>query len=412
MAFSLYLLISLPLQLYLFLHLRRYVRERFAGVPLGDRLIALNAFLFLLMLIPWAWRAFVGNSIDELESWQFRGLYYASSIWGVGAIGCALILFVYNRFPRVSPNAVTADESMPDPSRRHFLKSTVNFAAAAPFAVSGYGVLLERRRFVVERFYLPVAGLGAATAPLSIVHLTDLHVGPFMSAEELSQYVNAVNELKPDLIALTGDFVTSEASEADTCADVLAKLRARLGVFACIGNHEIYARADERLAKLFASHGIRTLRNDGVTLETGAGRVSILGIDDLRAGRPNLAAAQRAVRDNPGEIKILLSHRPEIFPAAALAGIDTVLSGHYHGGQVKLFAAPESFSVARLLTPYAEGPYRLTAKDSDRVAHLFVARGIGTSGLPIRVNCPPQIAHLTLTQACEQGAWGWEHGAG
>lgn len=394
MAFSVYLLVSLPLQLYLFLYLRRCVRERFAGVRIGDHLIALNAFLFLLMLIPWAWRGFAGNDIDELVSWQFRGLFYASSIWGVGAIGCALILLVYNWFQRVSPSAAT-----PDPSRRHFLKRTVNFAAAAPFAVSGYGVLLERRRFVVERFHIPMAGLGAATAPLSIVHLTDLHVGPFMSAEELTHYVNAVNELKPDLIALTGDFVTSEVSEADTCAEVLAGLRARLGVFACIGNHEIYARADERLAKLFTGHGIRTLRNDGVTLETGAGRVSILGIDDLRAGRPDLGAAQRAVKDDPGELKVLLSHRPEIFPAAALAGIDLVLSGHYHGGQVKLFAAPESFSVARLLTPYAEGPYRLEAKDSDRVAHLFVARGIGTSGLPIRVNCPPQIAHLTLTKA-------------
>lgn len=399
MSFSFYLLVSLPLQLYLFLHLRRYVRARCAGVRIGDHLIALNAFMFLLMLIPWAWRGFAGNDIDELASWQFRGLFYASSIWGVGAIGCALILLVYNWFPRVSPSAMTADESTPDPSRRQFLKRTVNFAAAAPFAVSGYGVLLERRRFVVERFHIPLARLGAATAPLSIVHLTDLHVGPFMSAEELTLYVNAVNDLMPDLIALTGDFVTSEASEADTCAEVLAGLRARLGVFACIGNHEIYARADERLTKLFASHGIRTLRNDGVTLETGEGKVSILGIDDLRAGHPDLGAAQRAVKNDPGEIKILLSHRPEIFPAAALAGIDLVLSGHYHGGQVKVFAAPESFSVARLLTPFAEGPYRLTVNNSDRSAHLFVGRGIGTSGLPIRVNCPPQIAELVLTKA-------------
>lgn len=399
MSFSYYLLVSLPLQFYLFLRARRFLHEQLASIGIRDRLIALNAGLFLLMLVPLAWRVVVGTAVDELELWQFRALFYASSIWGVGAIGSALVLIVYNCFRRVNPSAPNADGSIADPSRRNFLKRTVNFATAAPFAVSGYGVLLERRQFVIERFHIPVAGLRAATAPLRVVQLTDLHVGPFMSAEELVHYVNAVNELKPDLIALTGDFVTSEESEADICAAVLGGLRARFGIFACIGNHDIYARADDHLTRLFAAHGIRTLRNEGVSLLTDMGNIAMLGIDDLRWGRPDLAAAQGAVKDVPSDLKILLSHRPEIFPTAALAGIDLVLSGHYHGGQVKLFSTPESFSVARLLTPYAEGPYRLIPHNSDRAAHLFVGRGIGTSGLPIRVNCPPQIAELTFTKA-------------
>jgi uncharacterized protein len=100
-------------------------------------------------------------------------------------------------------------------------------------------------------------------------------------------------------------------------------------------------------------------------------------------------------------VKVLLSHRPEIFPVAARQGIDLVLSGHYHGGQVKLFSNSKSLSIARFLTPYAEGLYRLPrATDSEKKgANLFVSRGVGVSALPIRLNCSPQIAHLTLINA-------------
>lgn len=394
--FSYYLLISLPLQFYLFLRARRFVRERFAGTAGCDSLVALNAFLFLVLLVPLACRVFAGGGYDELESREFRSLFYATSIWGVGAIGCAIVLLVYNWFRRVNPSAPA---TTPDTSRREFLKRSVNFAAAAPFAVSGYGVLLERRQFSIEQFDIAISRLPESLSQLRIVQLTDLHAGPFMSREDLRQYADAVNELQPDLIALTGDFVTGELDEADICADGLAALKARFGVFACMGNHDIYARADARLTQLFAKHGIHTLRNDGVTLSTAAGKISVLGIEDLRLGRPDLAGAWRALDDDPGELKILLSHRPEIFPLAAEAGIDLVVSGHYHGGQVKLYAGSQSPSVARILTPYAEGLYRLRPANSERAAHLFVGRGIGTSGLPIRVNCPPQIAQLTLRKA-------------
>ena len=130
--------------------------------------------------------------------------------------------------------------------------------------------------------------------------------------------------------------------------------------------------------------------------------MSILGIDDILWGDYDLTRAMRASEREPGELKLLLSHRPEVFPSASRMGVDIVLSGHYHGGQVKLAPYPESLSIARLITPYAEGLFHLPgrthspgmkgAKDS----LLFVTRGVGITGLPIRINCPPQIAHLTL----------------
>jgi len=111
----------------------------------------------------------------------------------------------------------------------------------------------------------------------------------------------------------------------------------------------------------------------------------------------------RAAANDPGEVRVLLSHRPEIFPRAAAEGIEVVLSGHYHGGQIKLVPGNDSPSIARLLTPYVEGLFRLplSKEGSERGGEslLFVSRGIGTTALPVRLNCPPQIAHLTLRKA-------------
>jgi len=226
-----------------------------------------------------------------------------------------------------------------------------------------------------------------------------------MPAEELAAYVEAVNRLKPDVIALTGDFVSTSQDEIAPCVNTLAGLQARYGIFACMGNHDVYARADGELTRLFNQNGVRVLRNDAASLEIGNTTLNILGIDDLRWGRPNLSRALDIARRNPGEVRVLLSHRPEVFPEAARKGLGVVLSGHYHGGQIKLAPEPDSLSIARLITPYAEGLFHLPRRRLSASgpgtgdAVLFVGRGIGITGLPIRINCPPQIAHLTLKRA-------------
>jgi hypothetical protein len=146
------------------------------------------------------------------------------------------------------------------------------------------------------------------------------------------------------------------------------------------------------------------LVNDAATVDVGGSRLTVLGIDDLGQGDPDLRRALSAAQKDPGEVKILLSHRPEIFHSAAQEGIDLVVAGHYHGGQIKLFPQPNGLSIARFLTPFAEGVFRFSgsadeAPENRRARSLFVGRGIGITGLPIRINCPPQIAHLTLTKA-------------
>lgn len=393
----------LALQGYLFFRIRNYLRHGIFRREIERFLLGFVISLFLLALFPVVWRFFFGWQNHPPIPWLFRSLSYFSAIWGFGSIGAVLVLLGYEfsrLLLRISRSAVTS----PDLRRRDFLKKGVGIAATAPFLVSGYGVLLGRHRFGVEDFELPVSGLSSDLSHFSIVQLTDIHVGPFMPAEELAAYVEAVNRLKPDLIALTGDFISTTVDEVAPCVDTLAGLKARYGVFACMGNHDVYAGADGELTRRFTEKGIQVLRNDAVSLSVSQTKLSILGIEDLRWGRPDLTRALRAAEREPGEVKLLLSHRPEAFPQAAQSGIDVILSGHYHGGQVKLDSDPESLSIAHFVTPYPEGMFRLPRQYSGPVADqrdavLFVSRGIGITGLPIRINCPPQIAHLMLKKA-------------
>lgn len=397
LVFALYL----AAQGYLFYHIGRYLQR--SGFRRGTHYFVLGSVivLFLLSLLPVIWRFVAGWQSHPPIPWLFRGLSSVTAFWGVGSIGSASVLFSYDFFRfirRVSPRR----SASPDLPRRDFLRKGVGIAAAAPFLLSGYGSLVGRRRFQVEDFELPVNGLSSDLSQLSIVQLTDIHVGPFMPGEELATYVEAINNLRPDLIVLTGDFISTTAAEVAPCVDTLAGLKARYGVFACMGNHDVYARADLELARGFSEKGIRVLRNDAVSLDIQRSKVNLLGIEDLRWGKPDLGRALRTADREPGEVKILLSHRPEAFPMAARSGIDVILSGHYHGGQVKLGPDPESLSIARFLTPYAEGLFQLPrgwSRSRDKGSVLFVSRGIGITGLPIRINCPPQIAHLKLRKA-------------
>ena len=390
----------LVLQLYLFLRLQSYFKVCSPDRRRQRFLSRLATAFFLLMLLPLAWRALFGWLHYDLIPSVLRAFF---GVWVFGATGSALILLAYDLL-RWLPSLFSPRPPAADVERRNFLKTGVGLAATAPFLVSGYGLFVGRQRFQVEHLELPLNGISSALSDLSIVQLSDIHVGPFMPPEELAAYVEAVNRLEPDLIALTGDFVATSRDEAAPCAHALAGLKARYGVFACMGNHDVFSGAEEELTRLFTQRGIQVLRNNAVHLRIKNTALNVLGIEDLHWGRPSLSRALNVVSRQPGEASLLLSHRPEIFPEATRRGIDVVLSGHYHGGQIKLNSDPESLSIARFLTPYAEGLFRLSSafrpsEGDARNSILFVSRGIGITGLPIRINCPPQIAHLTLKRA-------------
>jgi predicted MPP superfamily phosphohydrolase len=405
-AFWLFGLAYLPAQVYLFFAVRSFLRESLGSGKRTRLFCWVIAISLLIVSFPLLWRVFFAENAFRLSSMPLWWYFTLSTIWGYGSVGSALILLAYNLFRRIILLCSSASNGShaPDLERRQFLKAGVSAAAASPILLSGYGVLFERRSFDIERFDIPISGLSSGLAQFSIVQLTDIHVGPYMTAENLAAYVEAVNGLKADLVVLTGDFITNSVAEVTPCARVLGGIKARFGVYACLGNHDMYAGAGDALADRFRKVGIRTLRNDAAAIRCGNTRLSVLGVEDLISGEPDLKRALKIAKTDPGEVNILLSHRPEIFPAAAASGVDLTLAGHYHGGQIRLAPNPESLSIARLLTAYTEGLFRLPrsraiSQGEQRDATLFVSRGIGITALPIRINCSPQIAHLRLIRA-------------
>lgn len=245
----------------------------------------------------------------------------------------------------------------------------------------------KARRIEVNEFRVPISGLGRELDGFRIVHLTDIHHGLYFSAEALLAAVELANSLDPDLVALTGDFVSYSRNFANSAGELLGGLRARRGVFAVLGNHDFRVGA-ELVTRALRRHGIEVLRNRHTVIRAGASQFHLAGVDDLWFN-PNLPRALgRIPRGHP---VILLSHNPRIVAAAAHFSVDLVLSGHTHGGQVRL-----PFLERMRNENQARRRFH-TGWDSWGFTRIYISRGIGTIVLPVRVACPPEMPVFTLS---------------
>jgi predicted MPP superfamily phosphohydrolase len=233
-------------------------------------------------------------------------------------------------------------------------------------------------------------GLPPAYDDLRIVHLTDIHHSLFTPLEDVQRAVHLANLLRPDLVALTGDYVTLSPSFIWPVARALGKLKARLGVFAVLGNHDFQVDADE-ITRALRAQRIRVLRNAHFALRSRSNILWIAGVDDLWWGADDLASALRSVP--PRDPKILLCHNPTGIREAADHGVDLVLSGHTHGGQVRLPVVGSVYGRSKLGERFVEGWNRLNG------TQIYVSRGIGKVLLPVRFGCPPEIACLRLRRS-------------
>jgi uncharacterized protein len=197
--------------------------------------------------------------------------------------------------------------------------------------------------------------------------------------------------LNADLIVVPGDFVTSNFGEVFPFAEAFNILRAPYGVYGVLGNHDFYSGADA-VAKEVDNCGIRLLRNDKLVIEKDGGKFYLIGVDDVGVNNRAPIKLDEAIGSAPLDIpRILLCHRPYYLNAARDKNIDLVLSGHTHGGQVVLGRFGDMvIAPSRLASKYVWGKYR------EGNTHMYVSRGIGTVGLPIRINCPPEITKITL----------------
>jgi len=285
------------------------------------------------------------------------------------------------------------------PVRRDFLAQTTRVVTAAPFLGGAYGLLYGRLNLETVERPIRLANLPPAFHGFRIAQLSDIHIGPFMPEEQIRKFAAIANDQKPDLIVLTGDYVTFDAGTQYAVVDALAGLRAPFGVYACLGNHDAWARVEDSISSLFTARGVRMLRGANVAITMGGDWFNLIGVDFQSRHRFGPSAPVSHILGNiepliaRGKVNILLSHNPDTFDRAAALGIDLSMAGHTHGGQAALeFISPE-IAPSRLATPYVAGLFRRPG------GQLYVNRGIGTIGVPIRIGAPPEITVYKLERA-------------
>ena len=327
---------------------------------------------------------------------------YAFFVWTLGSILFAaaapivMACFAAIQFFRGKRTGPEEYETVKvfDLSRRRFLQVALTAVSAMPFAISAYGAIAARSRKVVERVNIPIAGLAPQLDGLTIVQLSDIHAGMFMRESQMTQYAAIANSLKPDIVALTGDFVATHNDQVEPFMNAMSMLEAKYGVFGCLGNHDMFTHSENAIAQRFESSGFKLLRNQNEIVDVDGAKLNIVGVDYLFGSRSSSNMLERVLRDLSIEgTTILLQHAPQLFPQAAKMGIDLTLSGHTHGGQIALTFGDIIIAPARLSTMFLAGLFKIG--DS----HLYVNRGLGTTGPPIRINAPPEITHITLRSA-------------
>jgi predicted MPP superfamily phosphohydrolase len=278
-------------------------------------------------------------------------------------------------------------------SRRGFVKTLgISALSIATGGLLGYGYVfhIEPEWLSIEQIRAPIVKLSAGLQGFRIVCLSDFHFEPFTRLDFIHRVVRRVNDLEPDLICLLGDYVFAQADSIHELAPVLAELHADQGVLAILGNHDLWTDAEVVRAALEAA-GIQVLVNQRVLLNSAEEPIVLAGLDDGWSGKPDLQQALEGAPENAPVI--LLLHEPDLADQMALDGrVDLQLSGHSHGGQVRIpfFGAPFLPEYAR---KYDQGLYRV--KDM----WLYVTRGIGVIYPPGRFNCRPEITEITLVTA-------------
>ena len=409
--------IILGLQLLVYSRARRWVRARFPGSVRAPMVLAALFGLFGLGLVI---LLFLGSVASFVPGWIPAMLARPFYIWEGATIGLGLAILagiiaasplrlagaILSRLPWTGPGfrRMTGNPAVMrfDASRRAFLVRGMEGLTAVSFGAATYGVFQGRSGYEFTEAAIPVRDLPPALDGFTIGLVSDIHSSSFMTKEQMDGYCAALMSLGTDLIVVPGDFVNSQTEEVYPFAESFSALSAPCGVYGVLGNHDFYAPDPERVAREVDACGVRLLRNDSVIIRKNGARLALMGIDDV--GRSDRATShmQSAARGVPDALpRVLLCHRPYFLEEAAAAGMDLVLSGHTHGGQIVFgHIGPLALTPAAIASPYVWGKY------SRGRTQMYVSRGIGTVGLPMRVNCPPEVTRITLRRGAEIPAAG------
>jgi len=403
-----YLLLFASPQLLLYL----YLRDRLPDPTRPERARIIRRTLgavFIVFNIPWlivAVRMFSGSLwgislipyIAPWIAWQMLGWIFCALV-SVYLLGKGLVWLVRKVRGEWGVVRDGAHRQVPLPtphshlSRRQFLARATYAYAAAGLGLSAYGIWSAERTPVVTRRTLLFPDLPLPLNGLRIAHLSDVHAGIHMPEEKMQEIVAETNALGADLIVQTGDMIDISQSFIPDYVRAFRDLHAPLGVVTVLGNHDRYTGQDAVIRGV-RDAGQVFVKNGAHVIERGAAALALVGIDDprnWRADDPQHDDLEQALRLTPpakDAFRILLAHRPGAFDGAAPRAIPLTLAGHIHGGQFYLPVV--GWSPGRLITKYVMGHF------TQGTSQLYVSRGIGVVGIPLRVFVPPEIALFEL----------------
>ena len=409
--FLLFKLVMIGLLLYIQFYCYRKISGYLQQSNKSKSLQIITIIPFILFNLPLLVFLFWIPKIIVASTWLIYVCIYPFYLWHFSFFIVCLLLLVVNllKLPfvaivwsvrklsdrRTNPKRQARVRSAEyDSRRRIFMQQGVTILTGAALTGSAYGAF-RKDAYELTNTTIQILNLPPLFEGFSIALISDIHSSVFMAKEKMMEYAHAVNALRADLILVTGDFVNSQVDEVYPFAEAFVALKAPDGVYGVLGNHDYYTGNVDAVARNIEECGIRLLVNDHVALRKEGEHIYLLGSDDVgNSSRANDAFHKALAGVEKNSVTILMCHRPYYFQNAASRNIDSTLSGHTHGGQIVFGKINDHYlAAARIASPYIAGLYSIgTSK-------MYVSRGIGTVGVPIRINCPPEITRITLTKA-------------
>ncbi|OGF61453.1 MAG: hypothetical protein A2Y62_12195 [Candidatus Fischerbacteria bacterium RBG_13_37_8] len=355
----------------------RYIRQRFFVYGIAPVFIVMNA-------------SCLANKIGNYISFKTAGLVLFK-IWLLLSIAICIIFFL-TKIWRIIVRII---------AKINFIKSERNVTIETPKFLNEsrkHGRIVRhmnnfehfKNALRIEEVNLEIGNYSPESRALRILQLTDLHIGAYFHPDMAQEVVTLSNEQHCDLVLLTGDFINLDRRMAGPCIDILSQLKAPLGVYGCLGNHEIITETEDYFTRELAARSITILRNEYQRIAYEQGDFYLLGVDYFTAAMKYKEAC-KLFKYIPSNKTLVLCHNPNYFPIFAHYNAAVTFSGHTHGGQIKFEVGPAVIAPSLFLSPYLHGHYCLNK------SHLYVSRGLGTSGAPIRLFCPPEITVFNLT---------------
>ena len=366
----------------------------------------------------------VGRKLHQVPQGFLKWFVYPFYAWAVMLLGFALLAapkdllvgalrgarWLWKRLRPESPPPAAAEGRQL--SRRGFLHRTAAVVPPLLFGISAYGLYDSDNLEISPEQAIPVSHLPRALDGLTITQISDLHAGAYIRERELARVVEEVNRLRSNLVVVTGDILDSSLEMLPVAQAALERLRSELGVYGILGNHDYYSDRRRpgypgclRIIEGMERVGVKMLRNSRAEVRVGGERLVLVGVDwtGRPRGNPNIynSAATRSglkaalAGEDSGAPRLLLAHHPHVFFEAPDFGMALTLAGHTHGGGQIVIAENNGQPVAlgSAIFRYVSGLYR----EGDHF--LYVNRGIGFVGVPIRIHCPPEISRFRLVKA-------------